>query len=342
MLVVSRGSLLSILLALHLVNRVYALPSIPPLCETTEAPLEKVCGVLPRIYAHVSNEPAPIYRTPYDAMQDIPPVRYLDGGSIWVSLYRNLPVKVDGKVWYEINKGEYVEASHLTFAQPSQFKGIEVPQRSGYPFAWLILDTTPSPTPGASPDYQLQEIPRYSLVTLYDTEKVGKWNWYKIGEDNWIEQRRVGVVIPSERPERIGKNEKWIDVNLYEQTLAAYEGDRMVYATLISSGVKQFPTVEGLFRIWAKVDLAKMSGGKTGDDYYFLEDIPWHMYFYHGYALHAAYWHDNFGFRQSHGCINLSPLDAKWLFDWTTPQSIPGKWVNSSERDPGTWVRIHR
>jgi lipoprotein-anchoring transpeptidase ErfK/SrfK len=113
----------------------------------------------------------------------------------------------------------------------------------------------------------------------------------------------------------------------------------MVYATLVSSGLKQWKTDSGLFRIWVKVKLGKMSGREGFSDYYFLEDVPWTMYFNKAFALHGAYWHDRFGFPHSHGCVNLAPKDAKWLFDWTTPAATSG-WSLASESASGTWVRV--
>ena len=107
-------------------------------------------------------------------------------------------------------------------------------------------------------------------------------------------------------------------MNLYEQSLAAYEDGQMVYATLVSSGLNRWPTRPGSFRIYDKLTLDHMSGAFESDksDYYSLEDVPWVMYFDGERALHGAYWHDGFGYKRSHGCVNLSPSDAYWLYQW--------------------------
>lgn len=115
----------------------------------------------------------------------------------------------------------------------------------------------------------------------------------------------------------------------------------MVFTTLISSGDKDFPTIQGLFRIWAKVKKGKMSGGRKNSEYYYLEDVPWQMYFYQSYALHTSYWHDYFGLPTSHGCVNMSPKDAKWLFDWSGPRTKGENWTTADKNNPGTWVWIH-
>lgn len=109
--------------------------------------------------------------------------------------------------------------------------------------------------------------------------------------------------------------EKWIDVNLTTQTLTAYEGQRAVFTSLVSSGTSYYPTVVGTFQIYAKYRTTRMSGG-SGASYYDLPNVPYTMYFYKGYALHGAYWHNNFGTPMSHGCVNLHPSNAEWLFNW--------------------------
>ena len=116
----------------------------------------------------------------------------------------------------------------------------------------------------------------------------------------------------------------------------------MVYATLVSSGLRQWPTAKGLFRIHTKITWGPMSGREGKPDFYSLEDVPWSMYFFEDYALHGAYWHDGFGYQHSHGCVNLAPLDAKWLYDWTTPV-VPqgGAGATAPKAAPGTWVWVH-
>jgi lipoprotein-anchoring transpeptidase ErfK/SrfK len=105
--------------------------------------------------------------------------------------------------------------------------------------------------------------------------------------------------------------ERWIDVDLSEQTLTAYENGLAVRTTLVSTGLPQTPTPTGQFRIWIKFRADDMEG----EDYY-IEDVPYVMYFYKGYGLHGVTWHGNFGHPMSHGCVNLPTEEAEWLFDW--------------------------
>jgi lipoprotein-anchoring transpeptidase ErfK/SrfK len=104
---------------------------------------------------------------------------------------------------------------------------------------------------------------------------------------------------------------RWIDVDLSEQTLTAYENGVPVHATLVSTGLPETPTPTGQFRIWIKLRYDDMAGA----DYY-IEDVPYVMYFYEGYGLHGVTWHGNFGHPMSHGCVNLPTPEAEWLFNW--------------------------
>jgi hypothetical protein len=138
---------------------------------------------------------------------------------------------------------------------------------------------------------------------------------------------------------------KWIEVSIPRQLLVAYEGTRAVYATLVSTGVggtadpeETHATVQGMFKIYEKHVSVTMAGRQAADPFD-LRDVPFVQYFSGGYALHGAYWHDDFGREHSHGCVNLAPVDAAWLFAWTDPH-VPDDWhgVMSSA---GTTVWVH-
>jgi len=136
--------------------------------------------------------------------------------------------------------------------------------------------------------------------------------------------------------------EKWIEVDLSEQKLRAWEGDRLFLESLISSG-KWAPTPVGEFRIWIKIKYAKMSGGsKENNTYYYLPNVPYIMYFYNGYGLHGTYWHNNFGRPMSHGCINLPTPIAEKIFYWSNPQIGNSFVVRADKNNPGTRVVIHK
>lgn len=114
-------------------------------------------------------------------------------------------------------------------------------------------------------------------------------------------------------PAGVGKHERWIEVNLTNQTAAAYQGKELVRSFIVSTGTWQHPTVTGIYRIYVKYKYADMAG----PDYY-LPDVPNVMYFYKGYGLHGTYWHNNFGTPMSHGCVNFTIEDSAWLFDFAS------------------------
>ena len=106
---------------------------------------------------------------------------------------------------------------------------------------------------------------------------------------------------------------RWIEVNLSQQQMYAYEGDTLVNTFIVSTGLPDTPTVTGEYRIYAKVPLQDMSGPG-----YYLRDVPWVMFFYEDYGFHGTYWHNNFGMPMSRGCVNLSVDDAAWLYQWAS------------------------
>ncbi len=136
--------------------------------------------------------------------------------------------------------------------------------------------------------------------------------------------------------------EKWIDVSLDEQKLRAYEGDTVVMEFPISSG-KWAATPKGNFNIWYKTRAQVMSGGsKALGTYYYLPNVPHNMFFYQGYAIHGAYWHNNFGQPMSHGCVNSPLAEVAELFDWSGPVLPPGtNALRASVDNPGTRVVVH-
>jgi len=164
----------------------------------------------------------------------------------------------------------------------------------------------------------------------------------------------IAPLSPEVPPEQ-----KRVDVSLAEQTLRAFEGDKLVLETKISSGIPngrlskdELPTAtpKGKFRIYAKQP-AKHMGSVTGNPDaesnggFSLPGVPWTSFFKSpgGYAFHGTYWHNNFGLQMSHGCINMRNEDAKWLFRWTAPaydQKIesPADW---ERRGNGTVVTIY-
>jgi hypothetical protein len=204
---------------------------------------------------------------------------------------------------------------------PSGFHGLEWSLTPSRTFGWVVESTFASPQPGAQVDKSLPWLGRYTPVQVYATEPANGLDWYLVGVGQWLDQKKVALVVPDGQPPTgVPADSRWIRVNLYEQTLAAYDQGKLVFATLTASGLPPWYTRPGLFQVYKKLDLTPMSGAFTADfsDYYYLQDVPWVMYYDRARALHGTYWHDGFGYMHSHGCVNLSIADAHWLYNWTT------------------------
>jgi hypothetical protein len=284
----------------------YPLPTLP---VTPTAPL----GALPRAYAQIITSTAPVWRHPYEAVAGLPPVRHWETGYDFASVLGE--VVVNGQTFVQINANEFMRAEHLQPVRPSGFAGRALAEPPGAPVGWLINTVPASPAPGAAPDAAAPILGRYTPFTLLGAERVGDWNWYQVFPGQWVEQRNVALVQPHPPG---GAGGTLVAVDTYEQSLGVYVDGRLIYATLISSGSRYFPTRPGTFQVWARLDQGKMSGAYLKDrrDFYYLEDVPYILYYDGDRALHGAYWHDKFGSRTSHGCVNLSPRDARWLFDF--------------------------
>lgn len=141
--------------------------------------------------------------------------------------------------------------------------------------------------------------------------------WVKITVGQESSSDSVVSWTPELNPENLSREGRWVDVDLGQQMLTAYEGSTPVMRFIVSTGTASHPTVTGQFRIWVKLEATDMSGPG-----YSLKDVPFTMYFYQGYGLHGTYWHNNFGTPMSHGCVNLETTDAAWLFDFVSTGTL--------------------
>jgi lipoprotein-anchoring transpeptidase ErfK/SrfK len=164
------------------------------------------------------------------------------------------------------------------------------------------------------------------------------------------EEVTVPPMLPYDEPKTvlgINNESKWIEVDLSEQKLRAWEGNSLYMESLTSTGLPYFPTPKGEFRIWYKTRATRMKGGE-GKYAYNLPNVPHTMFFegpgvpsYKGYGIHGAYWHNDFGKVHSHGCVNL-PLDkAAQLYEWASPDMQGKSALRASADNLGTRVVIH-
>lgn len=278
------------------------------------APLERYDPVVDFKYAKVLTPEAPVFASPADGVNNVV-ARTLGTGFIYVNLVEL--VEEAGQPFYRIRTGEYLRAADVGEVEVTKFQGMLFNDQPVLPIAWVVSSVRPSARPGQAPPGFGPRLTRKAVVQIFATVRVGEWDWYLIGPNTWVEQRAVSRLNLNPPPP--GVTGKWIQVDLFEQTLAAYEGDRLVYATLVSSGLDEWPTQPGLFNVYARLVADRMRGSyrDDGSDYYYLEAVPWVMYYDGQRALHGEYWHDGLGFQRSHGCVNLAPLDARWLFNWS-------------------------
>jgi hypothetical protein len=283
-------------------------------------------------YGQVRTRNAPVYGSMEDALKNNKntAIRRIDSSFSYISYIED--AVVDGRRVYQIEPGAWMTAVDISrIGAVPLFQGLTFSQTPERPFGWVLAYLNPGPvetkkTPGyQGDDYTGHLINNHETVWIFDEELVGDTEWYMIAPDEWLPGNAVARVIPNPIPPKGVSSDRWIEVNLHEQTLAVYDQRRLVFATLIASGLEPFWTRPGLFQIYQKLESTPMRGAFEADrsDAYYLEDVPWTMYYDDARALHGAYWRANLGFPQSHGCVNLSVGDAHWLFDWAKE----GDWV---------------
>lgn len=189
--------------------------------------------------------------------------------------------------------------------------------------------------------------PQWEQLALLETVVKKDRRWFRIGERRWVSDRDVRAPTPAPLPGEVAPGERWIDVDIPNQVLTAYEGERPVFATIVSTGKGRGKSVQatplGTHRIWVKLLSSDMDNleDEEASRYYAIQDVPWVMYFDKGYGLHGTFWHRSFGRMRSHGCVNLTPLDAQRLFNWTGPH-LPAGWTAAlpTPYDRGTLIRV--
>jgi lipoprotein-anchoring transpeptidase ErfK/SrfK len=230
------------------------------------------------------------------------------------------------------------------------FRGVEIPPGvTSIPVAWVVVDKARVLSKPSAAAITSESRARFEAVPALEEVKGFAGGFLRIGEGAWLASKDVRhpsiVEPPPEVDEAAG--ERWIDVEIATQTLVAYEGKKPVFATLVSTGKGRegtaLATPRGTHRTWVKLLASDMDNleDENAARYYRMEDVPYVQYFSKGVGLHGAFWHRSFGHVRSHGCVNLSPLDAQRLFWWTAPH-LPAGWtaVFPTAHEPGTVVRV--
>jgi hypothetical protein len=304
----------------------YAEEGLAPTHPLPLARLDPSLGQLPFSYIQSRNDNGtPLYTSLDDALKGQNAYRTVEPGFVYFSwIARD---EGNNSVAYMIVPGVYVRGDGMSRLAAPSFRGLAF-NRTPQPFGWILTHDETRTAPGNDQPTTGRTVERFQVVYVFDRQEVGGRAWYRIGPEDWVEDHTLAVLTPdATRPEDV-EADRWISINLYEQTLAVYESGRLIFATLVSTGLDGWWTQPGTFQVYEKLEADPMSGSFTADrsDYYYLEDVPWILYFDKSRALHGAYWHNGYGYPRSHGCVNLSPADAHWLYDWA---------------DVGTWVYVY-
>jgi hypothetical protein len=278
----------------------------------------------PVSFARINLDPskaAPIYATLDDAVAGQNIVRYIPAGRLrFVSIMNQ--TRVDGVNYVQLLSGEWMAADPASY---SHFQGVQFRSAPQGSMGWIVQPGLARTGPSYANPQTGDTLVQGTLVRIYDQKQANGTTWYMIGLDEWLERRYVHELSVDTTPPPGVDNGRWIEVNLFDQTLTVYDQGQPVFATLVSSGSKPFYTRPGLFKIYKKLETDTMSGAFEPDrsDYYYLQDVPYVLYFDEARALHGTYWHTMFGYPTSHGCVNLPMGDAHWLYDWANV----GDWV---------------
>jgi lipoprotein-anchoring transpeptidase ErfK/SrfK len=245
-----------------------------------------------------------------------------------------------------------VATDRLRPIQGSEFRGVRIGKEAVFPFAFVRRTGAKAwrHEPTKNRLEAAIDVPYRAVLALTGKQRTfsGRLH-YETTDNRWINDLDASRLDAAKRMPAWGKKgEKWIDVNITKQTLVLYEGTQAVYATLMSSGEAGLAdhegttaTKRGIFRIHTKHLTATMSSDELGEEFE-LRDVPYVQYFdVEGYALHGAYWHDRFGTPKSHGCLNLSPEDARRIFHWTEP-ALPAGWHGVLDQRGGTILFVHQ
>ncbi len=303
-------------------------PGAPPAAIVGQSPLAKPYGVEQRLHYSVHAG-----RASADSGFAI------GQAFIWETRWFGLTTELD-----------LIALDRTNVVKPSDFHGVELGQDEGLPVAFVDRHYAQKYAEHDGGSIQPDGAFRYRQGLKLTGRKRGRGlaALWETRDGAWVVGEVTRRLEPRESfPSFATGNRKWIDISINQQSLVAYVGRRPVYATLVSTGrgglgdpETEHATVRGTFMIHAKHVTSTMDGDDDRSDSFNLRDVPFVQYFHKGFALHGTYWHDDFGKIRSHGCVNLSPIDSAWLFEWTDP-AVPPDWHGYLNKDRGTVVFIH-
>ncbi len=246
-------------------------------------------------------------------------------------------------------RGSYIWSASVTRRSYSDFHGVELDHAHTLPIAWAVRTARPlkriDKWDGSVRFGKIEDAEPYARQTVLpplERETFGNKTMFRLESGNYLYPWFVARATVHPPPAKVDSDESWLHVDVAQQTLVVYRGTQPTYATLISSGLRDHPTPAGLYRVRTKRRSDTMAdvGADAPGDRYRIEDVPWTQYFRGSLALHGAFWHDRFGLRRSHGCVNLAPLDAEQIFGITKPK-LPIGWHGvSALTEPRVATRV--
>jgi lipoprotein-anchoring transpeptidase ErfK/SrfK len=275
-------------------------------------PLDPSYRVLKYQYAEVVNRKARVYVSFQDAVAKTGNFGYIPEYPAYVA-YTTDRASADGRIFYLSHYG-WMDGADLQNLSPSPFTGILLTRVVPFRFGWVLADIQSINAAGTP----IQTYSRYQVVHEVPAETQNP-GYIAVGADEWLPDDKVALANAGggQVPEEAGEDTcRFIYVNLAEQTMTVYDKCKLVFATLISSGANSW-TFEGRFAIQYKdAEYKILWPPATSTSTFYIEGVPYFMSYAGDFGFHGAYWHDAFGTPASHGCINLSPADAKWLYQW--------------------------
>lgn len=257
----------------------------------------------------------------------------------------------NGGLYYKTLRGLFIKTGSAHVIAPPTSRGAELGPDLALPVGIVLrkkINAYTSADGGATiKSAKPLTYKRFDVLPIVEEVTLGKQAFYHVGGAMYVRRgdvRRVDEATPPTTVKQPGQ--KWIDVAIGKQVITAYEGKTPVYVALISSGREkenlEFKTPRGIHAVQSKHVTGTMDNLYATDGPYAIEDVPWTMYFLGSYAIHGAFWHNGFGRVRSHGCINMTPHDARWLFYWTEPH-LPAGWhsVYANKSMHGTVVKVH-
>ena len=291
-------------------------------------------ALLPYRYAFVSTDGTRAYARPSDYESD----DYVEAYSEGFGLALTGHTVFERMGFARTMRGLWVPEDSLRYPRGSDFAGVLLPPGAPLDLAWIVR---PRATVRGPVRRATRWASRFDVLHVAAAERGA----LRLSDGATVSARDVARAPARPRPDGVGATDRWIDVDVASQTLVAYEGDRPVFATLVSTGraMPNHETPLGVHRLWVKLASSNMDDLEREDveRNYSIENVPWVQYFQGSNGFHAAFWHEDFGRRRSHGCVNLSPRDARWLFEFTRP-SLPPGWsaILPTAHDPATVVRV--